>query len=178
MVQFLLGRGRTSMSEGQAARRSSLEMGVVCAAVGAILGLYVRSRAVGGYDWFPVFSSLAGGTTGGLLWWSLLARRARYLNENGALIGALCGFVSHYVCWYMLITAYWTCSLVSGGCLSSLGETPMNPFQALLGAFGFSLWSWILFGWITVPVGAVLGALLAVRWKRRVLNDRSASPEV
>ncbi|EIC23628.1 hypothetical protein Thi970DRAFT_01304 [Thiorhodovibrio frisius] len=49
------------------------------------------------------------------------------------------------------------------GTTSSLGEPPMNPFQGLAGAAAFSAFSLFLFGWVTIPAGALLGGLMIGR---------------
>ncbi|WPL17544.1 hypothetical protein Thiowin_02569 [Thiorhodovibrio winogradskyi] len=36
----------------------------------------------------------------------------------------------------------------------------MNPIQGLLGAAVFSAFSLFLFGWVTIPAGALLGWLM------------------
>lgn len=129
-------------------------MGAVSAAVGAIVGFTVLAAATGdGYGWFvagaPVGAFLAGFT----LWWLLVAR--------GALVGALAGAVGHYCTWYVLFLSAAVCHAVTGGCTGSLGEPPVGPFAAIGAAAIYSVFSLLFFGWLTIPVGAVLGGLLA-----------------
>ncbi len=150
----------TSDAPSGGRRVSMLGMTLSCALVGLLCGLYVSHDAMGrGWQWFPVYTSVAAALTGGLLWWLLVVRPDNYAPERCVCVGALSGIAAHYVCWYMMIVSYWLCAVLWGGCLGSLGDRAMNPLQAVLGAGAFSLGSLYLFGWVTVPAGAILGAI-------------------
>jgi hypothetical protein len=69
--------------------------------------------------------------------------------------GALTGLLSHPLAWYLAIVYHY-----ANGAQSSLGEPTLNPVEGLGGSLLFSLGSWLLVGWITVPVGALAGWLL------------------
>jgi hypothetical protein len=142
----------------------SLVMGALCGVVGLGVGIVVRVNATGGgYEAFPLYASLAALLTGTAAWWLLVALPAAYRSLRGALAGALAGLVAHYVCWYLMILGSNVCYWLWGACVGSLGEPPVDPLYGLLGAAALSLGSLLLFGWLTVPAGGVLGFILARR---------------
>ena len=58
---------------------------------------------------------------------------------------------------------YWILGWASG----LLGnEPPGDPLNGLWGAGALALWSLLFFGWLTLPVGGLVGAVLLV-WLRR-----------
>ena len=145
----------------------SLAVGLLCAAVGAITGTLVVAISTGsGHARFLVAAPAAAFLTGTALWWLFVARRARYSTSLGALTGAAAGAIAHYVCWYLVLVAAATCHALTGGCTDSLGEAPMNIVRAVAAAGLYSMVSLFLFGWLTVPAGAIIGGLLA-RAQRR-----------
>ncbi len=106
--------------------------------------------------------------TGFGLWYWRIERRQSTRLLAGILTGALAGALAHYVCWYLLILSANLDDLWFGT-TSSLGEPPMNPVQGLIGAAVFSAFSLFLFGWVTIPVGALLGWLM-IRRARELLR--------
>lgn len=142
-------------------------MALACGLAGLAVGLVVRQIATADdYDIFPVYAVLAAALTGAGLWWLLVARRGLYRPVRGMLTGALAGIVAHYVCWYLAILAHNACYWLWGGCRGSLGEPPVDPLAGLAAAAMLTLGSLLLFGWLTVLLGAVIGGLWAA-WLRR-----------
>jgi hypothetical protein len=88
-------------------------------------------------------------------WWLLIVRPNRLTWKRGALAGALTGLAAHPLA-FLLAQAAW---LIYGGYTQSEGLELVALMPAL--ALAMSLWSWMLFGWVTVPLGAVTGGLLA-----------------
>lgn len=117
-----------------------------------------------GWGYFWLAAVAAGALTSGGLWWLLAARRDRYSRRRGAWIGALAGLVGHPVCWYFNILASNICYWTTGGCVSSLQEPPVDLVVGLAAALALSIWSWLLFGLLTVPLGALGGSLLGRRY--------------
>jgi len=147
--------------------KHSLVMGAACGLVGLAVGLIVRSTATGeGYEAFPLYALVAGFLTGTAAWWLLVARPGAYRGRRGALAGALAGLVAHYVCWYLMILGSNICYWLWGGCVSSLGEPPVDPLYGLVGAATLSLVSLLLFGWLTISAGALIGFILTRRQGR------------
>lgn len=141
-----------------------LTAGLAAGLAGAGLGLYIQSMASGeGYEFFALYAGLAAFATTFGVWWLVMDRWAKRGPWAGAAAGAVSGGIAHYVCWYMQIVSANACYLVTGNCLSSLGEPPLNLLAGLAGALVLSLGSLLLFGWVTVPAGALAGALLGLR---------------
>lgn len=159
------GRKQSGGTKGVPLRRAvgrSLGMGLACATVGAAVGGLVARDAVGeGYALFPLWAAAGGFGAGFGCWLWLVARRAQPRRGRGILAGALAGLLGHWCCWYLAIAWARLGYLVHGGNLGSLGEPPMPLFVGLAGAAIFSFWSLLIFGWLTIPGGALLGLLLS-----------------
>ncbi|WP_136525378.1 hypothetical protein [Geomonas ferrireducens] len=147
---------------------NSLCMGCGCSLVGLLCGLVVSSYAIGnGWSDFWVYAAVTAFLTGYAAWWLLIEKRPHLFLEvegklrSGVFVGAIAGFVGHYICWYVIILSRNICYWFTGGCLSSLGDPPINPIYAIVGALPLTLWSLLFFGIITVPAGAIVGAVVA-----------------
>jgi len=156
----------------QLSRRRTLVFGVLCAGSGAAVGMTVSVGAVGeGWGGFSFYAATAAGLTAAPLWWFALERRRRFGAARGALVGALVGLLAHYPCWYLAILgqniSYW----VFGQPGSSLGEAPLDPFNGLGGALVLSFWSWLLLGWFTAIIGALVGGVYARRIGNQVRSQ-------
>lgn len=103
-------------------------------------------------------SGISAFIVGTLLWGRLVARHPAPRPARGAACGAFVGILSHPIAWYLMLVAYWL-----RGARSSLGEPTVDPITALAGAAVFSAWSIFLAGWLTVPVAALVGWILALR---------------
>jgi hypothetical protein len=77
--------------------------------------------------------------------------------------GIAISLVSQYFCWYMQLAYSYLHYLATGSPTNSFGEPPPNLLEAVyvsvLGLFLSLLW---LF-WLTLPVGAMIGARVAIR---------------
>jgi hypothetical protein len=148
-------------------------IGIFGGLIGALIGLYVSLNAIGsGYELLPFTAGLAAfGCTAGT-WWLLLDRNRKYSLWRGALAGGLAGIFAHYVCWYLMILAQNICYWGWGGCVSSLGDPPANPLIGFGGALVFSLWSLLLFGWLTIPIGVLAGGIYATWIRYRLSHPR------
>lgn len=144
-------------SDPSSARRS-LVFGALCAIVGVLFGIYVFLNAAGeGYRWFFVAAALAAFGSGAALWRILPERSASRRPAWGALAGALAGVVSHYLTWYLSYLGANLCFWLTGKCTGSLGDPPANLLMALEGAAALTFFSLLALGWLTAPIGAVLG---------------------
>lgn len=151
------------MTAVDSSARRALHFGLLCALVGLAVGGYAIHSATGeGWHLLPICATLASFLTGFGLWSWLIERRAVTRRRAGILTGALTGTLAHYLCWYLLILSA-NLDYLWFGTTSSLGEPPMNPVQELGGAAVFSGFSLFLFGWVTIPAGALLGWLMIRR---------------
>jgi len=143
---------------GSSPARRSLVFGALCAGVGLVFGILVSVGAAGdGYRWFFVSAALAAFGSGTALWRVLPERFPRRRPAWGALAGALAGVVSLYLTWYLGYLGANLCFWLTGGCTSSLGEPPADLLTALSGAAALTFFSLLIVGWLTAPIGAVLG---------------------
>lgn len=146
------------------AAQRSLVFGTWCAVVGLLAGIAVSFNADGdGWEWFWVASTSAAFVCGAAAWRLLAERPSRERPIWGALAGGLAGLAAHYLTWYFQYVANNVCFWLTGGCTGSLGEPPADLLQAFVGSAGFTFFSLIVCGWLTVPIGVVLGLLFARR---------------
>lgn len=142
-----------------AGKKRLFKISLLAGLLGLVGGLIVWAMATGSdYHFFPLSAGLAAFGTTAVLWWLIVDRRDNYNLWAGVLAGGLSGGAAHYVNWYLQIIAANVCYRLTGGCAGSLGEAPIDLLNGLWGAVVLSLVSLLLVGWLTVTVGAVIGA--------------------
>ena len=143
-------------------------MGFFCALVGIAVGFWVWLTAIGkGYDDMPILGGISGFLVGAFLWWRLVARRKMITVKRGLLTGLLIVPISHYFVWYLSLlfsnVSYW----VFGAKVGSLDGPPIDPLNGIWTIMVLALWSLVFFGWVTLPVGAGIGAAYSWFLKRK-----------
>ncbi len=132
-------------------------MGLLCCPVGIVIGLLLYTSEDVWKKYFFAYTGMAAFITSALFWYFFVERKNSHSLKRAIIVGSLSGFLAHYTCWYLIILSlnfdYW----VLGGPGSSLGEPPIDPLSATAGAWVYCLFSWYLFGWITVPAGGIIG---------------------
>lgn len=133
------------------------------------MGFWIWATAIGkGYEVMPVLAGTSSFLVGTFLWWRLVSRKAKITIKRGLLTGLLTVPVSHYFTFYLYIlsanVSYWIL-----GIRGASEEPPGDPLNGIWGALGLALWSLLFFGWITVPLGAVLGAAYSwfLKWRQK-----------
>lgn len=143
----------------------------MCAVCGLLAGFVFSLDVVGeGWGWLPIPAALGAFLSGWLLWRLLPERLPKRRLTWGVIAGGAAGLVSHYVTWYLFIVGLNLCYRLTGGCVSSLGDPPAGPLGAFVAAAGFTFFSWLILGWITLLLGAALGWGFA-RWTRAATED-------
>lgn len=148
----------------------ALFMGLLCSAVGVGMGFWVWKTAIGkGYEIMPLLAGTSSFLVGTYFWWFLVARRLKITIKRGFWVGLLIVLVSHYFTFYLYILSanfsYWILGNHTG-----VSEPPGDPVTGLLGALGLTLWSLFFFGWLTLPLGAAIGATYG--WYLKCRGDR------
>jgi hypothetical protein len=148
-------------------------MGGICAPAGLVIGMFAdRLGSPDGPGHMWLYGALAAFATGGLAWRALAAARPGIV--RGAAAGAATGLLSPAVCSVLLSAVERARDILAG--------VPVGPGAAVKGFFLavlMGLLSLYYAGWVTIPAGAALGAVLGALQKRRVLPplpDRPASP--
>ena len=94
--------------------------------------------------------------------WRWLTRDGRKPGAGGVILaGVITGSIPHYLTFLFAGIGMSVCHLVSNGCVDSMGNPPAGFVDMLLGAFGFTFFSLLMFGWISIPL-----AILAGFWVR------------
>ncbi|MBM4377918.1 MAG: hypothetical protein FJ086_01215 [Deltaproteobacteria bacterium] len=133
------------------ARTQSLSFSRLCAAFGFLLGLGIASVAIGEKWGLMVLVCPPAAFLAGTVTWILVARGpGRVSGLRGALAGALAATLAHPLRWALLFA----------------GIGPDERATSVADMVGVLIVaSLILVGWLTVPVGAILGEGMA-RWLR------------
>lgn len=74
---------------------------------------------------------------------------------KGIVTGILAGSISHFFAWYLAIVCFYV-----RGAIASDGSPTVGLIDGLSASFIMSFFSLAILGWITVPAGALVGALL------------------
>lgn len=97
-----------------------------------------------------------------LLWKKLILQHPHPSIWRGALVGALISILSYPISWYLvLLYSFFT------GATDSLGEKTVNPLESIAATFIMSFASFVFSGWLTVPIGAIVGIIVTVISKFR-----------
>jgi hypothetical protein len=139
-------------------------MGALCLPVGLVVGLLVGSDAIGdGWEYFFCYTTAAAFLAPALIWRLLVEKRRKMGTLRYLLAGALSAAAAHYLSWYFMIIGenvdYW----LLGGPGSSLGNAPIDPLNGVWGAMVYSLYSYVFWGWLTLPAGALIGLFVGRR---------------
>ena len=117
-----------------------------------------------GWGWQLTLAYGAACVLAARLLWPWLPRGGRRTWPRAALAGAAVETVAHPLAFYLLICVYY-----AAGVRGSLGDPTLNPLQGLVAAFAYAAWSWLIAGWVTASVGALVGLLLNAT-RRRVAS--------
>ncbi len=144
----------------RALSRRSLAMGAACAPAGLLVGAFADHLAppdVARTMW--LYGAAAAFATGYLVWRGMVAARPGLF--RGAFAGAAAGVAAPAVCSVFI-------SAVEGvqGILAGMPAGPGLLFKGLAIAAGMGALSLFYAGWVTVPAGAILGAVLGALQKR------------
>lgn len=158
--------------------RHALGFAVLCAAFGIVAGLVVwhlRGTSVG-YEEFPVYSCAASFVAGGLAWRVVFRGGRPPAAARGAVAGVLAALLGHYLTFVVSIeianVQYW----VLGRKVLWTGEAPIDPLTAFLVSPLYALLSLAMLGWLTLPSGAILGALFGHAMSRRASAPIDVNP--
>jgi hypothetical protein len=121
----------------------------------AIVMLLTQNSVGDGWELFKYFAGIASLLVSGLVW-MVLSRDMIPGPMRGAGMGTLVGLLSHPLTWYL--ASQYNYFLVTR---SPQSNEPLGPISGMAGGLVFSFWSLLLTGWITVPVAAGLGVLVA-----------------
>ena len=144
--------------------RRSLIFGLLCSPVGLGVAGYVTYNAGTIYDAFPLHAGAAALITSTLLWRLIVEKLRRHGVLAGALVGAVSGLLSHYLCWYFELVEinirHWIFDDAVRH-VSSFVVKPIGLLKGLWASWIFAYWSWLFWGWLTAPAGGIIGGLYA-----------------
>jgi hypothetical protein len=134
---------------------SSLTGGLAgLAAWGCSTALFWNNQS--GWGVLIVASTAAAFLTGFGLWYWLMTKRPQVTVKAGAVTGGLIGLLAHPLAWYLGILL-----LFFPGQTDSLGQPTANPLEGIPMALFYSLVGCLFTGWFTVPLGALVGGMVA-----------------
>jgi hypothetical protein len=143
-----------------------IKYGLFNSIIGLLIGTFVSINAIGnGYYVFIIAAPISAFVVGGFLWKFLIDEKNQSQTVKKIITGILTGTLSHYFTFILLSIIMNVCYWTTGNCLSSLGEKPASILDMLTGAFAFSFFSLLFFGWITVPASIMIGFLIKKKIK-------------
>lgn len=86
---------------------------------------------------------------------------------SGVLVGVVVGVASHPLAWYLGMMYNAVLFRAEGRARDAIG-----PIIGIAGAFTYSLMSWLYAGWLTVPIGGIVGGLTG-SWLARRARSRA-----
>ncbi len=125
--------------------------------------LFLRD-VVGDWQEMLVAAPLAAFGCGMVCWGIFMARGQKLTFWRGVWVGALVGLLAHPLAWYGSVLYFY---------LSGEPNT-LNPVEGVWASLLYALFSLIFIGWLTVPVGAVVGGFLAYAQARWSIKPRQA----
>jgi hypothetical protein len=136
-----------------------IKFGLINAFLGLVIGIYLALTAIGdGYSVFAIGAPIAAFLTGCLFWKLMVKEKSS--RRRVVFTGILTGIFSHYLTFVLINIGANICYWTTGKCTDSFGEPPANFFMMLGGAFIFSFFSLVFFGWLTVAYAIVTGLIL------------------
>ena len=121
-----------------------------------------------GFAPFVIASCLVSAVLGPALWWWAIVKPGRLSVRRGIGVGGLGGILVHPLVWYALfVEAY-----LSGRSTVFLGLLVTNPVKDILSALVVAVISLLWAGWITVPIGALVGGILALLQSKSGCQER------
>ena len=140
--------------------------------VGTLCAYLIIHDAPGeGWATLPLYTGAATFLISFALWYSHLTWFGQHRPSRAAIVGAAIGFLVHPVTWCFFITANWLADFLFTESPPLRGKEIISLADVLLIVGVFSFWSLFLLGWITILMGALVGALVG-RWQRHQLDDQ------
>jgi hypothetical protein len=121
-----------------------------------------------GFVPFVIASCLGSAVLGPALWWWAIVKPGHLSGRRGVGVGALGSVLVHPVVWYALFVEAYR----SGRGTIFAGLLATNPLRDLLSALAGSVLSLLLAGWITAPIGALAGGILALLQSKSGCQER------
>ena len=137
----------------------TLFFALTCSFFALVVSSYIAFDAIGNYDSLPFYATFATFLIAYLLWYTFMSKN--HSRKRGVFIGILTVILSHYFSWYfMLIVAnieYYIFNIPIG----SLNDIPIDLISGLGYMWIYTFYSLLFFGWITIPIGAIIGGIFA-----------------
>ena len=124
-----------------------------------VIGIYLALTAIGdGYSAFVIGAPIAAFLTGCLFWKMMVKEKSSRIRV--VFTGILTVIFSHYLTFVLINIGANICYWTTGNCTDSFGEPPANFILMLGGAFIFSFFSLLFFGWLAVSYAIVTRLIL------------------
>ena len=148
--------------------RCNLRAAASLGAVGFCLaGLMVLRFAADSYAWtLAVGAGTASFAVAFVLWRVLCSGSSISLVRRGTLVGALTGLLAHPIAWYVAVVLNY---LMVHPLFA--GKRPVGLIAGIGTSMAYSVFSISLSGWLTCPVAATAGWILARRQLTRQTKD-------
>lgn len=148
----------------------AIKFGVVCCPVGIFVGIMVLIDSNGNWSTFPFYSTFAAFIAPAVVWYLILEQKKIFTTVRGVYAGCIGAVTAHFACWYSILLVADITSYLK---LNPLGGERIGPIMGLEGGFYLALFSFIFFGWLTIPMGGYIGGAFA----QKIRKVKSVDPE-
>lgn len=140
----------------------SICFGFCTCTIGLIVGVFIRVSAIGDYSEFPYHATSASFLAPTLSWLLIVEKGKNYSKKRGITAGVIGIIIAHYLCWYSLLVVSNIQYHMFGMKIGSLGGPPIDPLSGLIAVLLYTVISYLVVGWITIPAGAFVGCFFPI----------------
>lgn len=115
---------------------------------------------------FGIPAAVGGLVASPVCWWVVVERSGRAGPLRGAAAGGAAGVLAHPVMWVAFVLVVFGPALTPGGPVAAPSEVADGVVEGAAGFGILSLLSLLFFGWLTLAIGLVVGAVLGIRRAR------------
>lgn len=146
--------------------KQSILYGLLNALLGLLLGVFVSCKALGsGYYIFIIIAPISAFGVSSLLWKLIINEKKK--SELGKILGmgiatSVFSFYFSFIFAGLFFNIYYW---ISGCAIGSMNDKPAGLFDLLTGAFAFSFFGIVFWGWITIPLSIAIGLIIKKKYK-------------
>lgn len=139
--------------------KQSVIISIIYSLIGISVGLYISHlSSAEGYDYFPIFSGLSSFIVTFLIWKYIVLRREQTTLFAGGFAGFIIVLLSHHLTLYFLTVVIYI-QIKFFNFPMSVGGEPIDPIQGIYLIYPMTIFSYILPGYITIPLGTIIGCI-------------------
>lgn len=129
-----------------------------------VISISIATNSIGNYDTLSFYAPLATFLVSYSLWQTFMSKCSSI--KRGVFIGVLTVILSHYFTWYFMLIGVNIEYHILGLQVGSLNDEPIDLISGIGYMWGYTFLSLLFFGWITIPIGGIVGGMLGYFMKK------------